>query len=230
MRDSLIDTIFSLHVREYGQQPEVVASSPGLVFFMGEYTEACEGYALSTAIDRRVYVALSLRSDSALYMYDAKNGERKKATLSSLHYKREDRWANYLKSLVEEFAAENYLFLGADITIFSDIPTRLGYHSVTALTTATSLALKQACDIELEDIELARCVANSQKSFMMSLGNVGTVLALLRSREGHLQLMDYETLKSTLYEAPKVDYRILNSQVPVFLDNEELLYRSQAMT
>ncbi len=229
MRDPLVDKIFSLHVREYGAAPEVIASSPGLVLFMGEHTNACEGYTLTAATKQRIYVALSLREDASLQFYHTSLKERKKMTLSTLYYRREDKWANYLKSLVAEFIAENHLFLGLNVTILSDIPSRQGYHSVTALTTATGLALRQLCGVVLDDESLAVSIGNSQKSYMLTAGYVGNALALMRSHAEQIQVFDSKSLESKHYDLPRATYSIINSQVPFFLDNEELLYRAQAM-
>ncbi|HOV64838.1 MAG TPA: galactokinase family protein, partial [Spirochaetia bacterium] len=48
--------VFSLHRQEYGADPEVVASAPGVVNLMGEHTDYNEGYVLQIALNRTVEV------------------------------------------------------------------------------------------------------------------------------------------------------------------------------
>ena len=42
-------------------------------------------------------------------------GERKKTTIANLKYKKEDRWANYIKGVLYEFIQLGYSFKGLDI-------------------------------------------------------------------------------------------------------------------
>ena len=53
--------IASLHEKEYGEKPSVVASAPGIANLMGAHTEATDGYVLVFGIDKRASVAASPR-------------------------------------------------------------------------------------------------------------------------------------------------------------------------
>lgn len=72
-----MNEIVSLHKKEYGSEPEVIASAPGKINLLGEYTEFSEGYVLSVAIDRYVQVAVSRRNDNSLRFYSVNYDERK---------------------------------------------------------------------------------------------------------------------------------------------------------
>ena len=101
MADPLIDQIIVHHESEYGEKPSVITSAPGKVDLLGEHGEVSQGYVLSLAIDRRFYIAASLRSDNSLRFFSANLNERKKSTIAGLKYKREDRWANYSKGVID---------------------------------------------------------------------------------------------------------------------------------
>ena len=97
----MIDQIISLHEKEYGAAPTAIASAPGKVDLLGEHAEYAQGFVLSLGIDRRFFVAASQRTDNSLRFFSANLNERKKSTIAGLKYKREDRWANYCKGVID---------------------------------------------------------------------------------------------------------------------------------
>ncbi|MBP5447759.1 MAG: hypothetical protein J6X95_06680 [Treponema sp.] len=93
--------IYAAHKKEYGENPKVVISTPGRFHLMGEHS--CwffKDKTLSMAINIPVYVAVSLRDDTALKFHFVQLKERKKSDLTNLKVKKEDRWANILKAVV----------------------------------------------------------------------------------------------------------------------------------
>src|SRR5215469_10429911 len=97
-----------IHLSEYEVEddridPVVIAEAPGRIHYLGEHGETNAGLYLSSAIDRYMRVAVSLRKDSSIRFYAADLGERKRTTLLNLKYKREDRWANLVKVAINVF-------------------------------------------------------------------------------------------------------------------------------
>src|SRR6056297_1837780 len=90
----------SLHQAEYGEQPTVVTSAPGVVNLMGSHTEATDGYLLVFGMDKRAHVAASARTDGSMRFYAADLGERKRTSSSALKYRREDRFAGIVKGIL----------------------------------------------------------------------------------------------------------------------------------
>ena len=89
-----------LHRTEYeldSSEPVVITEAPGRLVFLGEHGEKGAGLYLASAVNRTVQVAVSPRKDNSLRFFAADLGERKRTTLVNLKYKREDRWANYIK-------------------------------------------------------------------------------------------------------------------------------------
>jgi len=68
--------IVSLHEQEYGEQPQVIASAPGVVNLMGAHTEATDGYLLLFGMDKRARIAASPRHDGSMRFYAADLNER----------------------------------------------------------------------------------------------------------------------------------------------------------
>lgn len=136
----------SLHRAEYGSDPEVVVSAPGVINLMGEHTDYNEGLVLLGALNRTLHVAVSKRKDNSLRFYAADFGERKRTSIANLKYKREDRWANKPKGVIWALLKEGYEVKGMDMTISSKIPQGNTLGTSAALEVASSLALKTLFD------------------------------------------------------------------------------------
>ncbi|MEA2554604.1 MAG: galactokinase, partial [Fimbriimonadaceae bacterium] len=55
--------------RLFGEDPEVVAISPGRINLIGEHTDYNEGFVFPGAIDKRIYVAAGRTVDSATKLH-----------------------------------------------------------------------------------------------------------------------------------------------------------------
>lgn len=135
--------IFASHAAEYETPPACAASAPAVVKLLGEHTAPSEGLVLTAAISCEVKVAVSLRKDSSLRFFAADLGERKRASAGTLKYKREDRWANHVKSIYDYLSREyNLQGKGINVTLTSSIPQGLGLGTTAAINMASLLALK----------------------------------------------------------------------------------------
>ena len=107
-----MDGLIARHKTEYGSNPQVIASAPGILNLMGEHTDYNEGCVIQTTINRSVSVAVSARKDNSLRFLLADSEEKKRTTVPNLKYKREDRWANYLKGVLFELVNMGYSVKG----------------------------------------------------------------------------------------------------------------------
>ncbi len=159
--------IFAIHLAEYESPPICAASAPAIVKFLGEHTSAEDGIVMAAALDFEMRVAVSLRKDSSLRFFAADFGERKRASAGSLKYKREDRWANHVKSVFDYFSRiYDFQGRGVNFTICGDIPQGLGLGISAAINLATALALKNLFGFAVKNDELAELACKAQSSFM----------------------------------------------------------------
>ena len=136
------------HKKEYGHKPSVICSSPGKVVISGEHTEYNDGVLISAAINLYCHISISKRDDNHLRVYSANLEERKKVSMSNIKYKREDRWANYIKGVIHSIIQNGSTLSGMNVTILSDIPTGIGLGSSTAMCLAATCALKKLYNLE----------------------------------------------------------------------------------
>jgi galactokinase len=162
----LIDQITAQHEKEYGERPTVITSAPGKIDLLGEHSEVGQGYVLSLAIDRRFYIAVSHRDDNSLRFFSANLNERKKSSIAGLKYKREDRWANYSKGVIDALIHMGFNIRGLSLTLFSEVPMGIGLASSSAMTVATVCAMKELFNLDISDAQIIEAARSSESRFM----------------------------------------------------------------
>jgi galactokinase len=220
-----------IHRKEYESddrsEPVVIAEAPGRVHYLGEHGEPKAGLYLSSAIDRYVRVAVSLRKDNSLRFYAADLGERKRTTLVNLKYKREDRWANYIKVAIHIFAELGYPVKGLNFTISGDIPHQVGLASSSAMEVAAAIALKGFFQANITERELlTRLTASKALFFGKNISPVDYLVAFSAKKDQFL-VIDEATMEVKKIKSPLTKYRLLimDSRVPRMGVEDELKQR-----
>ncbi len=223
MADPLIDQIIVHHESEYGEKPSVITSAPGKVDLLGEHGEVSQGYVLSLAIDRRFYIAASHRSDNSLRFFSANLNERKKSTIAGLKYKREDRWANYSKGVIDALIHMGFNIRGLNLTLFSEVPMGIGLASSSALTVATVCAVKELFNLELSEARIIEAARSSESHFMNLHEGIRSPMVSYYARAGYLTLLDVRSLKVEYMDFPGSPAILLvtDSRVPESMSDDE---------
>ena len=166
-KEGLMKDIFALHLAEYESPPACVASAPATVKFLGEHTASSDGIVLAAAISYDMKVAVSQRKDSSMRFFASDLGERKRASTGTLKFKREDRWANHVKSVYDYFAKlYDFQGKGINVTICGNVPQGLGLGISAAINMATAISLKTIFNLNLKNEELAELACKAQATFM----------------------------------------------------------------
>lgn len=221
--------ILELHKREYGERPETVVSVPGVITLIGEYSDLCDGFALTGAADRSAQIAVSRRKDNSLRFYSADLNERKRTTIPNLKYRREDRWANYIKGVLYEVYRRNFIFKGLNVTVKTSIPPKVGLRASTAICTAAALALKDLYSFDIDDNQLIQAVYFAETSFLQSKSRLVDIMTMLNAKEGSVMLFDMHSFEHRYIPLlmPECSFMITESNVPPFPVREEVVYREE---
>jgi galactokinase len=201
----------------------VIAEAPGRIHLLGEHGEPGAGLYLSLAIDRRIRVAVSLRKDSSLRFYAADLGERKRTTLVNLKFKREDRWANYIKVAIHVFAELGFPVKGLNFTLAGDIPQQVGLASSSAIEVAALTALKGFFQAGITERELVRRLSAAHLEFFGKEADIVDYLVIFSARKDQLLFVDEAAQEVKKIKSPFARYRIIlvDSRVPrMGVDNE----------
>jgi galactokinase len=226
--------IGAIHRKEYAidadqSEPVVIAEAPGRIHYLGEHGEPKARLFLSSAINRYIQVAVSARKDNSLRFFAADLGERKRTTLINLKYKREDRWANYIKVAIHLFAELGYPVKGLNFTVAGDIPQHVGLASSSAIEAAAAVALKGFFSAPVSDRDLLNRIGAAKTLFFGKHSNMVDYLIALSARKDHFLLVDEKTMEVKRIKSPLAKYKILlmDSRVPRMGEDDELKQRRQ---
>ena len=192
MKQTTLETmnITQLHRMEYEASPDVVVSAPGLVRLIGEHTTASDGMMIAFPLDRRVSIALSIRRDSSIRFLAADLNERKRTNLSNLKYKREDRWANFIKAALSAYVGETSGAKGYNITVSGDVPQALGLGSAVAVQCAAAKAAAIAAGFDPSPSDLARIIVETDRAYFDKQTRPADYIATLSASSGELAYID----------------------------------------
>lgn len=130
-----MNKIDALHEKEFGERPLIIGEVPGICTLFGNFSDICEGWAVIGTSNGYVRLAVSKRDDGMVRLYNATANDRKRFSLNSIKYRKEDRWGNFIKSVISVLASEDYHLQGMNITCYG--PVLLG--DVSAVGTALAL-------------------------------------------------------------------------------------------
>ncbi|MCL1835918.1 MAG: galactokinase [Treponema sp.] len=194
----------------------VIAQAPGRIHFLGEHCDSIGGLFLSAAIDRCVNVAVSARKDNSLRFYAADLGERKRSTLANLKYKREDRWANYVKAAIHIFAELGIPLRGMDFSIAGNIPQQIAMASSSALEVASAVALRAFLRVKISDRELVKRLSAAHTLYFGKAASPADYLVGLAAKKDQFLIVDESTLAVTKIKSPfsRCKFILMDSRVP----------------
>ncbi len=219
----MINQIAVQHEKEYGEKPSVVTSAPGKIDLLGEHGEIAQGYVLSLAVDRRFYVAASMRSDNSLRFYSSNLNERKKSTIAGLKFRREDRWANYSKGVIDAMIHMGFGLKGMNITLMSEVPMAIGLASSSAMTVATACAVRELYNLDVSDAQTIEAARLSESRFMGLHEGIRSPMVSYYAKAGFLTLLDMRSFNVEHIPAPSSPTTLIvtDSRVQETMNDEE---------
>lgn len=181
------------HLAEYGEKQEIVVKAPGRFHLIGEHSWFFKDKTLSMAVNLPVYVAVSKRSDSSLKFYFKQLNERKRSSISSLKYKKEDKWANAIKAMIYGYISAGFTLGGMDITVYSEILPSAGFGITSAIKAATVVAIKELFQVPCSDIQMLQVIERGNKRFLQTNNYIADNFAALFSKNDNLLITNHNT-------------------------------------
>jgi galactokinase len=218
--------VIESHNKTYGDIPAIVVSCPARFNLLGDYSWFFRDKTISMAVNLPVFIAISPRNDTALRCVFPQANEKKRANLTTLKFRREDRWANAIKAIIFTFQAHGVSMGGMNITVYSQILPSVGFGITTAIKIAMVIALEHLYDVSMNDEELMRVIEEGNKSFLNMRFNSADIFAVLHARRHTCVLTDYQNNSWVRLPFKFDDYVILltDARVPrISVWNEEHL-------
>jgi galactokinase len=174
----------------YGRVPRWVASAPGRVNLIGEFTDFNGGFVLPMAIERRTTIAAAPNQSRRIVLRSEQDAELITLDLGQpLTPGAAGSWGNYPIGVVAGFQRLGATVPGFDAHISSTVPVGAGLSSSAALAVATATLLEAVCNMALDPVakallcqatehEFARVPCGIMDPYISSLGRADQVLLL----------------------------------------------------
>jgi len=226
-----MDKVVTCHIDCYKANPEVLVEVPGVVTLMGAFSDFCKGHCITGTGALGLRVALSSREEMQVRVFDASRNDRKQFSLTALKYKKEDKWANYVKGVFSLLNAEGYDFShGFDITLKGALLYCDKLTVSVAITLGLLLAIDNYCKLGLDKSAIIRLAYQACTRFSNVKCRMRDIITMMYAEKGKVLFFDLQTMAFEMAEYPFADASdsssayglIVDPQVPPQILREEL--------
>jgi galactokinase len=203
-------------VTYFGRAPRWLASAPGRVNLIGEFTDFNDGFVLPMAIERRTVIAAAPNGLERIILRSEATGESLSIDLSApLEPLSKGRWANYPIGVLAGFAERGLHVQGFDALICSSVPVGAGLSSSAALETAMASLLETLTGVELDPVEKILLCQKAEHRYAGVPCGIMDQFISATGRAGEALLLDCRSLGPTWLPLadPSVAVLIINTNV-----------------
>jgi galactokinase len=177
----------------FGHPWTIRSAAPGRVNLIGEHTDYNGGFVLPAAIPQRTSIELCPRADASVDAWSANFNERRGYRLGQ--EARCGAWIDYVQGVTSVLGSAGYRVGGFDVRIESTVPVGSGLSSSAALEIALLRAVREAFQLPLEDVELARLGQRVENAFVGAPVGIMDQMACALADETHALFLDTRTLE-----------------------------------
>lgn len=179
----------------FNEEPRLF-QAPGRINLIGEHTDYNAGWVLPGAIDKRIYLGISLRKDVEVHIHAL--DYKQSLQVSQRPVTRTGRpWADYLLGVISQFELQGVEVPGLNIVFAGDIPQGAGMSSSAALETVLAIALNELLDLNYSKLMLARMGQAAEQKFLGVNCGLMDQFASVMGKSDHLIRLDCRSLEHT---------------------------------
>ncbi len=179
----------------YGIALPRIFRAPGRVNLIGEHTDYNGGFVLPIAIDKETAVAISARNDRKIRCFTVNLGEMAELDLGETSDHKSGYWMNYVEGVARILEENGARSPGANILIWSDVPTGAGLSSSAALEVAIGLALSETTGQRMDRRILAKIGQRTEHDYAGAKTGIMDQFVSAHARRGDALLLDCRSLK-----------------------------------
>jgi len=189
--------------------PELTIESPGRINIIGEHTDYNLGYVLPTAIEKKITLEFSKNnSDTECNVYTKGYDKGITIDLTKLEVSSEE-WENYILGVLNEISKRSDKLRGFNCTIESNLPVGSGVSSSAALECGLAFGLNELFNLGLSKLDIVELSRDAEHTFVGTKCGIMDQYASVMSREGHVILLDCDTLDHTYIPIDIKPYKVL---------------------
>ena len=212
---------------------DLIVYSPGRINIIGEHTDYNNGFVLPTAIDKKIQFKFKKNtSENVCSVYSENFNTGFEFDLNAIQPS-EQQWQNYVLGVIHEIQLLSEKLSGFDCILNSDIPVGSGISSSAALECGLAFGLNELFDLGLSKLTIVELSQRAEHNYVGTKCGIMDQFASVMSKEGHVILLDCESLEYSYVPIQIKPYKILllNTNVSHNLASGEYnIRRSQCET
>lgn len=207
----------------YQNEAQGIATAPGRVNLIGEFTDYNQGFVFPCALNFRTVVLFRPRTDQQLVVHSVNYpGEHDSFALDQPIVTGPSQWGNYIRAMAFVLKKAGHALVGADLLISSDVPQGAGLSSSAALEVAIAGAFNQLSGLNLSLQQIALFGQQAENEFMDCQCGIMDQLISAKAEPDHALVIDCRDLQSTAVPLPSdLHLLIINSNYPRKLVDSE---------
>ena len=211
-----------------GASSPLIVRSPGRINIIGEHTDYNEGFVLPAAIDKAIYVAVSLRDDNGIQIYAADYDETHVVTVDTI-VPSDKHWPNYILGVADQLQKRGYTIQGFNLAIDGDVPLGAGLSSSAAVECAVAFALNELFGLQLSKLEMVQIAQKAEHTFAGVMCGIMDQFASMFGKKNYVIKLDCRSLDYEYVPLELKGYKILllNTNVKHSLSSSEYNTRRQ---
>jgi len=197
--------------------------APGRVNLIGEHTDYNGGFVLPMAIEYQTIVAAAVREDRKIRVRSVNLNEQGEINLDAPEQKLRGSWLDFVEGVARILERRNVRLQGADLLIFSNVPSGAGLSSSAALEISAGLALTEISGKTVDKLQLALIGQAAEHEFVGAKVGIMDQFISALGEKGHALLIDCRSLeaKQIQFESDGAAVVICNSNVKHKLASSE---------
>ena len=201
----------------------LIVRSPGRVNIIGEHTDYNNGFVLPAAIDKAVYLAISLRDDNEIHLFAKDLNETFSIRIDELKPIGDISWPNYILGAVAQFSEAGITPKGFNAMLTSDVPIGAGLSSSAAVECATVFALDHLLQTGFHKVNMVKMAQKAEHEYAGVLCGIMDQFASMMGRKEHVMKLDCRSLEYEYvpFKLEGIKILLLNTNVKHSLASSE---------
>ncbi len=190
-------------------KPELTVESPGRINIIGEHTDYNMGFVLPTAIEKKITFKFQKNgSDKICHVYSKGYDTGFELSLDNIAISKVE-WENYILGVLNEISKRTDKLRGFDCVLESHVPIGSGVSSSAALECGLAFGLNEMFGLGLSRMDIVELSQAAEHTYAGTKCGIMDQFASVMSKEGHVILLDCESLEYSYIPIQIQPYKIL---------------------
>ena len=211
------------------QASDLSVKIPGVTTVLGEFAHYGQGRVLCCTNNQYLLLTLTDSPDNQFHIHNNFTGDRKRFSISSLKYRKEDKWANYVKGIILQLIDNGIQVKPFNLELRGPGLKSDGATIAAAVSIGVCKILQRKIGFELSDKDLIIMCYHNCTNYCNELTKYSTIVAMLHAKEGKYILFDLNTMTYIMLDDPfetgDCTFLMVDCKIPPAAMREEITYR-----